>query len=195
MKFLEQAVGAAKIALMQEMGVLDSVLGILPESALVMTTEEDPSVMSLEDFVETDILLTLDSGCCDHIVDMADAPGYAAVLHPSPGSQRNQKFVVGNGDRVANQGQVKLRMKAKDDGGALMSSIFQVAEITRPLMSVSRICDQGMSCIFEKTHARVVDSEGKTVARFERDGGLYTCTMRLRRPEARSEPGFARPVP
>ena len=175
--------------------MLDSVLDILPVSALVMTTEEDPSVMSLEDFVETDILLTLDSGCCDHIVDMADAPGYAAVLHPSPGSQRNQKFVVGNGDRVANQGQVKLRMKAKDEGGALMSSVFQVAEITRPLMSVSRICDQGMSCIFEKTHARVVDSEGKTVARFERDGGLYTCTMRLRRPEARSESGFARPVP
>ena len=175
--------------------MLDSVLDVLPDSALVMTTEEDPSIMSLEDFVETDILLTLDSGCCDHIVDMADAPGYAAVLHPSPGSQRNQKFVVGNGDRVANQGQVKLRMKAKDEGGALMSSVFQVAEITRPLMSVSRICDQGMSCIFEKTHARVVDSEGKTVARFERDGGLYTCTMRLRRPEARSEPGFARPVP
>ena len=114
LRYLEQAVGAAKITLMQEMGVLDSVLDVLRDSALIMTTEEDPSVMSLEDFVETDILLTLDSGCCDHIVDMADAPGYAAVLHPSPGSQRNQKFVVGNGDRVANQGQVKLRMKAKD---------------------------------------------------------------------------------
>ena len=153
---------------MQEMGVVDSVLDILPDSALVMTTEEDPSIMSLEDFVETDILLTLDSGCCDHIVDMADAPGYASVLHSSPGSQQNQKFVVGNGDRVANQGQVKLRMKAKDEGGARMSSVFQVAEITPPLMSVSRICDQGMSCVFEKTHARVVNSEGKIVARLER---------------------------
>ena len=175
--------------------MLDSVLGVLPDSALIMTAEDDPFVMSLEDFVETDILLTLDSGCCDHIVDMADAPGYAAVLHPSPGSQRSQKFVVGNGDRVANQGQIKLRMKSKADDGILMSSIFQVAEITRPLMSVLRICDQGMSCIFEKTHARVVDGHGNTVARFERDGGFYTCTMRLRRPEARNETGFARPVP
>ena len=42
-----------------------------------------------------------------------------------------------------------------------------------------------MVCIFEKTHARVVDSERNTVARFYRDGGLYTCTMKLRRPEAR----------
>ena len=65
--------------------MLDSVLDILPDSALIMTAEEGPSVTSLEDFVETDILLTLDNGWCDHIVDMADAPGYAAVLHPSPG--------------------------------------------------------------------------------------------------------------
>ena len=104
---------------------------------------------------------------------MADAPGYACVLHPSAGSQRGQKFVVGNGDRVANRGQIKLRMKSKGADGLLMNSVFQVAEITRPLMSVSRICDQDMVCIFEKDHARVLDSDGNVVARFERDGGLY----------------------
>ena len=95
---------------------------------------------------------------------------------------------------MANQGQIKLRMKSKEDDGVLMSSVFHVAEITRPLMSASRICDQGMSCVFEKTHARDVDSNGKAVARFGRDGGLYTCTMRLRRPEARNDPDFVRPV-
>jgi hypothetical protein len=81
-----------------------------------------------------------------------------------------------------------------------MSSIFQVAEITRPLMSVSKICDQDMVCIFEKTHARILDGDGNVVARFERDGGLYTCTMKLRRPDDPSptepdpgnESGFAR---
>ena len=155
--------------------MLDDVLDVLPiPSALVTTSQEDPAVMALEDFVEMDILLTLDSGFCDHIVDMADAPGYAAVLHPSPGSQRNQQFVVGKGERVANRNQITLRMKTKDDYGLLMSSVFQVAEVTRPLMSVSRICDPDMVCIFEKTHARVADSDGNAVARFDRDGGLYT---------------------
>ena len=43
---LERFVGAGKVALMQELGVLDSVLDILPESALIMTAEEDPSVMA-----------------------------------------------------------------------------------------------------------------------------------------------------
>ena len=76
--------------------------------------------------------------------------------------------------------------------GLPMSSVFQVAEITRPLMSVSRICELDMVCIFEKTHSRVVDSDGNIVAGSNRDGGLYTCTMKLRRPDARNEPGFAR---
>ena len=104
-----------------------------------------------------------------------------------------QKFVVGNGERVKNKGQIELIMKSKDDNGLLMNSVFQVAEITRPLISVSRICDQDMLCILEKNHARVLDADGNIVARFERDGGLYTCTMKLRRPEVRNESNFDRP--
>ena len=50
---------------------------------MLRSSEDDPAVMSMEDFVETDLLLTLDSGCCDHDVDMADAPGYIC-LRPSP---------------------------------------------------------------------------------------------------------------
>jgi hypothetical protein len=50
-----------------------------------------------------------------------------------------------------------------------------------------------MVCVFEKDHARVLDPNGAVVARFERDGGLYTCTMKLRRPEARSTQDFHRP--
>ena len=117
---------------MREFGVYDSILQVMHPvpSCMVLTSEEDPAVMSMEVFVETDILLTLDSGCCDHIVDMDDAPSYAFVLHPSAGSQRGQKFVVGSGKRVNNKGQIKLRMKSKDENGLLMKSVFQAAEIT-----------------------------------------------------------------
>ena len=164
----------------------------MADAACNILVSEDPAVMALDDWVETDILLTLDSGCCDHICDLSDAPGYAHFMEPSPGSQSGQRFVVGNGDRVKNQGQVRLRMKSIDAAGSLMSSTFQVAEIIRPLMSVSKMCDQDMSCIFEKMHARIVAPDGSTVARFERDGGLYTCTMilgRLTRAVPRVLPG------
>jgi hypothetical protein len=197
--YLEGTIGSAQIAMLKELGVYDAVLDALPmaDTACNIMTSEDPEVLSMEDWIETDILLTLDSGCCDHICDISDAPGYANFLEPSPGSQRGQRFVVGNGDRVKNQGQIRLRMKSQDASGSLMNGIFQVAEITRPLMSVSKLCDQDMTCIFEKSHARIVGPDGTTVARFDRDGGLYTCTMKLRKPVTGvgDKSGFARPVP
>ena len=55
---------------------------------MVITTENGPAATVGESvFVETDIVLTLDSGCCNHIVDLADAQGYAGVLRQSPGSK------------------------------------------------------------------------------------------------------------
>ena len=185
-RLLCQSIGVAQVEILKELNVFDSVVAALPmpSSSLIMTSEEDPKVLAMDNFVETDILLTLDSGCCDHICDLSDAPGYSGVLTPSSGLQRGQRFVVGSGERVPNRGQVKLRMRSKDSDGLLMSSVFQVAEITRPLMSFSKICDQGLTCIFGKTHSRVVDTSGNVVAKFDRDGGLYTCTMTLRRPEA-----------
>ena len=53
-------------------------------------------------------------------------------------------------------------MRSKDELGLLMNSVFQVAEITRPLMSVSPTCDQDMLCIFEKDHTRVLDTDGNS---------------------------------
>ena len=80
--------------------------------------------------------------------------------------------------------------------------MFQVAEITRPLMSVSRICDQGLECLFTKEGAKILTQSGETVATFQREGGLYTATMRLKAPKPVDDPsvatgnssGFARPL-
>ena len=56
-------------------------------------------------------------------------------------------------------------------------------------MSVGRICDNGMTVIFDDRQAIVKDSEGAQVWAFERKpGGLYTCKFRLKSPEQ----GFAR---
>ena len=75
-------------------------------------------------------------------------------------------------------------MEARNDEEVLnVQSTFQVAEVSRPLMSVSKICDQGYSCLFTKEGAKVLDTEGKTVCKFARSEGLYVSSMRLRPPE------------
>ena len=77
-----------------------------------------------------------------------------------------------------------------------LMSVFQIADITRPLMSVSKICDQGLQCLFMAGKAVVRNAAGEDVCKFQRRGGLYVATMTLKKP---IEPGtstapFPRPA-
>ena len=101
----------------------------------------------------------------------------------SDGSRLKQNFIVGNGQKVPNEGQLLLNFESDIEGIRKIKSTFQVVEVTRPLMSVSRVCDQGMTCTFTDSHALVLDKSGKTVVKFERRGGLYIARMRLKPPE------------
>ena len=93
-------------------------------------------------------------------MDLGDAPGYSTFLTESPGSKRQQQFIVGNGARVPNEGQLLLNMESSTTTGVMkLQSCFQVAEVTRPLMSVSRVCDQGLECRFTESEALVIDSD------------------------------------
>ena len=118
-----------------------------------------------------------------------DAPGYA--VQDSPGSRRGQNFIVGNGERVPNEGQIFVNFTADLGGGETtdLRSVFQVADMIRPLMSVSQICDQGFKCVFTEAHALVMNAEGKTMCKFDRQSDLYVAKLRLRQPEPFGRPG------
>ena len=124
--------------------------------------------------------VALDSGSVVHVCSSNDTPGY--VVQPSPGSKRNQQFMMGDGGKCPNQGQVALNLS---DGGAesAIQSVFQVAAVTRPLMSVGRICDEGYKVDFQKDQAMVSDKNGREVFKFNREaGGLYVAKMKLKAP-------------
>ena len=67
-----------------------------------------------------------------------------------------------------------------------LASVFQIAQVTRPLMSVGKMCDEGYEVKFDKEKAFVNDVNGKTVMTFHRkNGGLYVAQLKLRQPFAR----------
>ena len=69
-----------------------------------------------------------------------------------------------------------------------MKSCFQIARVTRPLMSVGKMCDNGLTILFDDKRAVVKDAGGLEVCTFERaPGGLYLGRFRLKSPN----PGFA----
>ena len=71
----------------------------------------------------------------------------------------------------------------------MIKSVFQVAETTRPLMSVSKICELGHKCVFDDSKAEVITKSGKILCTFQRKGGLYVAEITLKSPE-----GFQRPA-
>ena len=146
----------------------------------------DQAVFSAENWVDIEFEVALDSGSQDHVCDEQDCPGY--VTEVSPGSSRGQCFIVGDGGKLPNQGQRQLNMQPMGDATVDMRSCFQIARVTRPLMSVGKMCDNGLTVTFDDKQAVVKDKDGLAVCTFERaPGGLYLGKFRLKNPS----PGFA----
>ena len=65
---------------------------------------------------------------------------------------------------MANRGQMRFNMRANNGRQGLdVRTTFQVARVTRPLMSVSKICDACMSMKFISTMAVIEDANGEEI--------------------------------
>ena len=135
-----------------------------------------------EEWVDLEFEVALDTGSIVHICAEEDTPGYP--IQQSDGSRRKQNFVVGDGGTLPNLGKKTLNL---DPGcGEQAEVTFQIAKVTRPLMSGGLICDKGYIITMDKEKAVVRDEQGTEVLRFvRRNGGLYVAKMRLKAPFAR----------
>ena len=127
-------------------------------------------------WVEVEFEVALDSGAIVHVCHDDDTPGY--VLQESAGSKRQQHFTVGDGGRLPNRGEKRLNLAAPKSGGGMgeILTVFQIANVTRPLMSVGRICDKGMKATFDSKCAIITDQNNREVCRFERK--MEVCIQR-----------------
>ena len=89
---------------------------------------------------------------------------------------------MGDGGTIPNLGQSQLNLSDESIGRDIQS-VFQIAAVTRPLMSVGRICDEGHSITFNAIMAVVHGKDGSELCRFQRSaGGLYAAKLKLRSP-------------
>ena len=90
--------------------------------------------------------------------------------------------MMGDGGEIPNLGETQLNLSDGEVGRGIQS-VFQIAAVTRPLMSVGVICDQGHDVTFNKVMAVVRGADGSEICRFHRDsGGLYVAKLKLRNP-------------
>jgi hypothetical protein len=167
----------------------------LKPTAVNIMEHAQPDLMAVakDEFQEIEIEVALDSGAVDHVINQCDIPGYK--VGPSPGSMRGLHFIAANGDVIDNLGQATLNLMPHEGNNRLQST-FQVACVSRPLYSATKIADQGCTISMDKSSA-VVTKNGKSIAKFVRKRGLYLCKMTLKAPadiiKSKSE-GFQRPA-
>ena len=107
----------------------------------------------------------------------------------SEGSRRGRHFIAADGNRIANLGQARVGVRDANTK-ATFGSVLQIAEVSRPLYSVSKICDSGASVTFTKHDATVKDKDGRLLAKFVREGGLYVADLEFTDEGGRRSPGF-----
>ena len=115
------------------------------------TLETQAILMANEEWNDLEFEVALDSGAVIHVCSPTDCPGY--VLEGSPGGKRGQACLLGDCGTIPNLGQKSLNLC--DSEGNDVSRIFQIAAVTRPLMSVGRICDEGHEVLFDNVSAVV----------------------------------------
>ena len=111
----------------------------------------------------------MDSGAAAPVAPLTMAPG--VPTRPSEGSRTGRGFSVANGAPLPNLGEQELSVVTDD--GVSTSVLFQLAEVTRPLMSVSAICDKGNRVIFGRGGGVIQNlTTGQEIA-FERRGPSF----------------------
>ena len=127
--------------------------------------------------------VTVDSGACDTVMPLSMCEGIDVL--PSLASLRGMKYEVANGQLIPNLGERRLEMLTP--GSKSMKSItFQVADVHKPLLSISSVSDMGYECILNKNGGWLFNRTANECIPLVRKGNLYVFTCWVRKGGSRS---------
>ena len=81
-------------------------------------------------------------------------------------------------------------MEVYANEGLPANATFQVADVTRPLCSIARVCDQGNVVVFSASGGYIENKDGNKTY-FERSNNVYTLQFHAYAPGS-STTGFMR---
>ena len=115
----------------------------------------------------------MDSGAAESVCPVGMVQHIA--VEDSLGSRMRLHYTAANGGRIANKGQqcLPIQLRNRDRTEAM----FQVAAVSRPLMSVSKVCQAGNRVILGASGGVVLDlSTGRTTP-VEMKEGVYVFPL------------------
>ena len=130
----------------------------------------------------------MDSGASVPVAPPSMLPN--VQVKPSEGSKRGQKFTSASKHKLKNLGE--QRAKAYTEQGEQAEVLFQIADVSKPLVSVSAICERGNRVIFGRNGGIVQNLYTGSQTPFYRENGVYVLSMWLLDADE-DDQGFHRP--
>ena len=123
----------------------------------------------------------VDSGACKPVAPPSMAPGFP--VRQNAASRAGKAYSSASGHPLLNLGEQLL--SAITDDGIETELLFQLADVSCPLISVSQICDRGNRVIFGRGGGVILNLETGQEVPFQRMGGVYALGMWMRRGDAK----------
>ena len=109
-------------------------------------------------------------------------------IEDSEASKAGVYYTGVNGGKLLNLGQTHVPIAL--DNGARTLATFQVADLSRPLLSVSMVCEMGSSVIFGANGGYILNLATGDSTQFVKKDGIYVFDMWV---PPLSETPFGRP--
>ena len=84
-----------------------------------------------------------------------------------------------SGDRLPNLGEKRLQVITEEGNRA--TATYQVADVTRPLCSISKVCDRGNTVTLTAKGGYITSKSGEKM-NFRRQNNVYVLDMYLKNP-------------
>ena len=142
-----------------------------------MTNEEEPEHFKVDENGWTQVRGVMDSGASKSVCQPHMAPHYS--LQESVGSKSGRAFKCAGKTSIPNLGQKHFDIMSLDE--SVGKARYQVADISRPLNSVSEICDgggrHGPQVTFGRTGGVIYNLDTGKETYFEREEGIYILEL------------------
>ena len=117
--------------------------------------------------------VTVDSGACDTVMPLSSCD---FQILPSYQSKNKMKYEAANGAPIANLGERRCLIRTPGAWNEKRIT-FQVADVHKPLLSISRAADAGFDCFLNDKGGWLIPRDGGERIPIRRKGNLYVLTM------------------
>ena len=121
---------------------------------------------------ERTIKVLVDSGAAENVIPPGLLPDFE--IKEGEARRNNVRYTTADGNELPNLGEIQLPFRTKE--GHKCGVLFQVCDVSRPLLSVTALTAKGNTVAFNEQGGTIVAKDGKKM-HFKKESGVYVLEM------------------